>query len=130
MEPNRTLARATALKAIALDGTDGGSYLVLGLVLVTEQRWPEAEAEIATTLKLDPNHADAWAMSSELMVACGRSADALSHIQKALRLNPHPPDWYYWFLGTAQYLDRQYDRAINTLRRDETYRTLSRRTLA
>jgi tetratricopeptide (TPR) repeat protein len=64
------------------------------------------------------------------MVLCGRRDDAIAHIEKALRLNPHPPDWYYWYLGTAQYLDRQYDRAIETLRRVETYRALSRRTLA
>jgi hypothetical protein len=47
-----------------------------------------------------------------------------------LRLNPHPPGWYYWFLGQAQYLDRQYDRAVQSLRREETYRMPSRRTLA
>jgi TolB-like protein len=130
MEPNRSQARSIARKAVALDGNDASTRWVLGLLLVEEQRWSEAETEFATALKLDPNHADAWAMSSELMVLCGRRDDAIAHIEKALRLNPHPPDWYYWYLGTAQYLDRQYDRAIETLRRVETYRTLSRRTLA
>jgi hypothetical protein len=37
---------------------------------------------------------------------------------------------YYWFLGQAQYLDRQYERAVQSLRREETYRSPSRRTLA
>jgi hypothetical protein len=69
-------------------------------------------------------------MLSELMVLSGRPADALADIQKALRLNPHPPGWYYWFLGQAQYLDRQYDPAVLSLPREETYRSLSRRTLA
>jgi hypothetical protein len=40
------------------------------------------------------------------------------------------PGWYYWFLGQAQYLDHQYERAVQTLRREETYRLPSRRTLA
>jgi tetratricopeptide (TPR) repeat protein len=94
------------------------------------RRWTEAEAEFAIALKLDPNNADAWAMLSELMVCSGRATEALANIQKALRLNPHPPGWYYWFLGQAQYLDRQYDRAVQSLHREETYRTQSRRTLA
>jgi TolB-like protein len=130
IEPNRSQARVLARKAVALDGNDPSARWVMGLLMVEEQRWSEAEAEFTTALKLDPNHADAWAMSSELMVLFGRRADAIAHIEKALRLNPHPPDWYYWYLGTAQYLDRQYNRAIETLRRPEIYRTLSRRTLA
>ena len=69
-------------------------------------------------------------MLSDLIVYRGPPTEALDDIQKALRLNPHPPGWYYWFLGQAQYLDRQYDRAVQSLRREETYRTPSRRTLA
>ena len=69
-------------------------------------------------------------MLSELMVLSGRPTDALANIEKALQLNPHPPGWYYWFLGQSQYLDRQYDRAVLTLRREETYRLACRRTLA
>ena len=81
-------------------------------------------------LKLDPNCADAWAMLSELMVLCGRLNEALADIQTALRLNPHPPGWYYWMLGQVQYLNGQYEEAAQTLRREETYRAPSRRTLA
>jgi tetratricopeptide (TPR) repeat protein len=130
MEPNRRLAHETAQKAVALDPNDAGTRWVLGLVLAEESRWTEAEAEFAAALNLDQNNADAWAMWSELLVLSGRPADAIAHIQTALHLNPRPPGWYYWFLGSAQYLDRQYDRAIETLRKEETYRTLSRRTLA
>ena len=99
-------------------------------MLASERRWAEAEAEFATALKLDPNNADAWAMLSELMVLKGHPAEAITHIEKAIRLNPHPPGWYYWFLGQAQYLDHQYERAVVSLRHEATYRTLSRRTLA
>jgi tetratricopeptide (TPR) repeat protein len=130
MEPNRRLAFEAAQKALALDPNDAGTRWIHGLLLMHIRRWTEAEAEFAIALKLDPNNADAWAMLSELMVCCGRPTEALANIQKALRLNPHPPGWYYWFLGQAQYLDRQYDRAVQSLRREETYRTQSRRTLA
>jgi tetratricopeptide (TPR) repeat protein len=54
----------------------------------------------------------------------------LEQIRKALRLNPHPASWYYLLLGQAQYAARQYEGAVETLRREETYRTSSRRFLA
>ena len=37
---------------------------------------------------------------------------------------------YDWFLGQAQYLNRQYEHAVKTLSKEATYRTESRRTLA
>jgi tetratricopeptide (TPR) repeat protein len=60
----------------------------------------------------------------------GRLADATEQIRKAFRLNPYPPSWYFLLLGQAQYAMRQYDAAIETLRKEETYRTGSRRLLA
>ncbi len=33
-----------------------------------------------------------------------------------MRLNPHYPGFYSWFLGLAQYAARQYEDAIMTLR--------------
>jgi TolB-like protein/class 3 adenylate cyclase len=129
-EPNLRIAIEMAQRAVALDPNDADARWVNALLLSDQRQWDEAEAEFAVALKLDPNNADAWAMLSELLVLSGRPTDALADIQKALRLNPHPPGWYYWFLGQAQYLNRQYDRAAQTLRREETYRSPSRRTLA
>src|SRR5476651_1943822 len=57
-------------------------------------------------------------------------ADGIEQLQKALRLNPRPVGWYYGLLGQAQYVARQYDNAVGTLRKEETYRTASRRILA
>jgi len=130
MEPNRRLSFAAAQKAVMLDPNDAGNHCIYGYLLMRGHQLAEADAELAVALKLDSNNADTWAMLSELMVLSGRPTDALANIEKALRLNPHPPGWYYWFLGQSQYLDRQYDRAVLTLRREETYRLPCRRTLA
>ena len=129
-EPNRTLALEAARKAIELDPLDAEAHSALAHVLSYEPDTAPAEAEFATTLKLDPNNADAWAQLSELMVLKGQATESLATIEKAFRLNPHPPGWYHWGLGQAFYLNRQYERAIVALRHETTYRSDSRRTLA
>ncbi|PSH62977.1 adenylate/guanylate cyclase domain-containing protein [Phyllobacterium brassicacearum] len=130
MDPSRAKAEAEAQRAVALDPNDAGNRWVLSIILGHERRWAESDAEFEATLKLDPNYADAWAMRSDLITLAGRPADAVEHVYKALRLNPHPPGWYYWMLGQAQYALHDYKSAVQTLLRPETYRTTSRRILA
>ena len=72
-EPNRARAMAEAQRAVALDPNDAGNRWVLGIILGHERRWPESDAEFDATFKLDPNHADAWAMRSDLLTLNGQS---------------------------------------------------------
>jgi TolB-like protein/class 3 adenylate cyclase/Tfp pilus assembly protein PilF len=129
-ESHRARAVAEAQRAVALDPNDAGNRWVFGVILGHERRWAESDAEFEATFRLDPNHADAWAMRSDLLTLNGQPKEAIEHVRRALRLNPHPPGWYYWMLGQAQYVLRDYASAVQSLRRPETYRTTSRRTLA
>ena len=60
----------------------------------------------------------------------GKPQEAVQAVARALRLNPRPPGWYFWITGTAQVANGQYADAVVTLRREETYRSASRRMLA
>jgi TolB-like protein len=126
----RALALETARKAVALDPVDAGARWTLGHILSYERLWDDSDSEFALALQLDPNDADAWAMTGEQSVFSGRPFVAIDQIMRALRLNPQPPSWYYWELGLAQYAARQYQAAVTTLRMEQTYRTVSRRILA
>lgn len=130
MAPNRARSLAEARRAVTLDPNDAGNRWVLGFILGHEHLWDEADMEFDAALELDPNHADAWAMRSDLATLGGRPAEGIEFVRKALRLNPHPPGWYFWQLGQAQYANGDYEAAVQTLRRPETYRTPSRRLLA
>lgn len=130
IEPNRRLALDLARKAVAIDPNDAGCRWVLANLLAYERRFAEAEAEFATAIELDPNDADAWATLSDIAVLAGRVEEGLEHIRKAFRLNPFPASWYLLTLGQAQYAAGEYQAAVETLRREETYRTGSRRFLA
>lgn len=130
VEPNRRIALDLARKAVAIDPNDAGCHWVLGNLLAYERSFEEADAEFARAFELDPNEADAWATLSDITTLAGRVEEGLEQIRKAFRLNPFPASWYYLTLGQAQYAARDYEAAVETLRRDETYRTSSRRFLA
>lgn len=129
-EATRSVALELAHKAVALDPDNAGCRWILAYLLAFEHRFGEADAEFAKAVELDPNEADAWAALSDIAVLAGRVGEGLDHIAKAFRLNPFPASWYYLALGQAQYAAGEYEAAVETLRRDETYRTSSRRFLA
>ncbi len=126
----RKVALDLAHKAVAIDPDDAGCRWVLAYLLAYERSFAEADAEFAKAVELDPNEADAWAALSDVAVLAGRLHEGLGHIRKALRLNPFPPAWYFLVLGQASYAAGDYRAAIRALRRDETFRTSSRRFLA
>lgn len=129
-EPNRRVALELARKAVAIDPNDAGCRWILAYLLAYERSFTEADAEFARAIELDPNEADTFAALSDITVLAGQVGEGLEHIRKAFRLNPFPASWYYLTLGQAQYAAGQYEAAVETLRRDETYRTSSRRFLA
>ncbi|MGO6943781.1 winged helix-turn-helix domain-containing tetratricopeptide repeat protein [Rhizobium johnstonii] len=129
-EPARKIALQLARKAVVIDPNDAGCRWILAYLLAYERSFAEADAEFAKAIELDANEADTFAALSDIVVLAGRVGEGLEHIAKAFRLNPFPASWYYLTLGQAQYAAGQYEAAVKTLRRDETYRTSSRRFLA
>jgi TolB-like protein/Tfp pilus assembly protein PilF len=119
-----------ARAALVRDPNDSDSHWVYGLILAYCGKWPDAEREFAAALDLNPNNADAWAVKADLAVLSGAAARALEFLKQAFRLNPHPPAWYFWELGFAQYAAGHYEAAISTLTQESTYRSVSRRILA
>ncbi len=129
-EPHRRNALISAKRSEELDSNDSSARWVLGYVLAHEGQLDEAKAELETSLRMNPSDADAFVMMADFKFMTGQVKEALESVAMALRLNPHPPGWYYWYLGFAQVANGQYDLAVATLRREETYRTGSRRILA
>lgn len=129
-EASRKIALDLARKAVALAPGDAGCRWILAYLLAYDRNFTESDAEFAKAIELDPEEADTWAALSDIAVLAGRIEEGLEHIRKAFRLNPLPTSWYYLTLGQAQYAAGEYEAAIETLRRDETHRTSSRRFLA
>ncbi|MGE0503443.1 MAG: winged helix-turn-helix domain-containing tetratricopeptide repeat protein [Rhizobiaceae bacterium] len=131
VEPGRSRALELARKAVALDPYDAGCHWVLGNLLAYDRSFAEADQAFAKAIELDPNDADVWATLSDSAVLAGRVKESLENIRRAFRLNPFPGGLYYLTLAVAQYANRDYQAAVASLLREETYRnTSSRRFLA
>ncbi len=129
-DETRSRALELAHRAVQLDESDAAAHWVLGYLLAYEKLWSASDKEFEVAFRLEPNNTDALVMWSELTVYADQPLEAIDGIMRALRLNPRPPGWYYWELGLAYYAAGRYEKAVETLRIEATYRSASRRILA
>jgi len=133
LELHRAQALKAAERAGALDTENADARTILGYIHAYEGEISRADMEFGEALRLNPNHADAWALQSDLRVFQGRATEGVESVQRAFRLNPYPPRVYFWILGFANYAAHRYEEAIEAieaLKHEATYRTGSQRVLA
>jgi TolB-like protein/Flp pilus assembly protein TadD len=128
--PHRANGVEHARTAVRLDPQDAGNQWVMAWVLSYENLIPETEQAFAKALSLDPNNADAWATYADICAVQGKIAVALDGIQRAIRLEPHTPFFFFWFEGFILYLSGDYEGAVRATQRSEVFGTASHRILA
>jgi len=101
-----------AEKAVQLDPNDGETHLVLGTAYAYHGKREHALAEFAKAETLAPSNADLLLILAWSLPQFGQSPQAVSLADRALKLNPHYPDWYNQGLSLAFYFGEQYDRSI------------------
>src|SRR5262249_43641149 len=110
-------AEAAALRAVQLDDALPEAHTVLGWVRLTfKWDWARAEKEFKRALELNGNHAPAHHFYAIYLAALGRQPEALAEINQARELDPLSV-FVNASLGRQLYWARQYDRAIEQLRK-------------
>ncbi len=132
-------AHALLTRAVALEPNYAEVHWQLALVhLFTWLSWSDEQqpfrrdalAAAQRAVELDPNDSNARWVLGFILLHEGRWDESNSQFDVSLRLNPRPTGWHLWLLGQAQIGCGQYSEAVQTLTREETYRTASRRILA
>ena len=63
-------------------------------------------------IRVDPNYADAYALSAWILNYAGRPDKAIAAMEKAMRLNPRPTASYLEVFGEIRFTQGQYDESI------------------
>lgn len=116
-EQSGALAMQYAQKCVALDESLSYAHAVLGIIHLFLRQWDKAIEESEIAVSLSPNSADSVVMLAITYRTVGRVEEALSMLEKAMRLNPMPPNWYLHEFGSCYRLMGRYEEAIAELKR-------------
>jgi adenylate cyclase len=124
--PNRSCVQALkfARMSVERDDDEAWGHWALGGYYLFRGQLDRAEPEYRRAIELNPNDADVLADFAYCLSYAGQPEESLKLIKKAMRLNPHYPEWYTEALGHAQYESRMYVEAVETLMSLRTINTV------
>ena len=104
-----------AARAAELDDSDPWAHLALGYVALTRRRTDEAVEEFQRALDLNPNFAAAHGYLASALTLDGRSEEAITFGEQAIRMSPHDPQnaLFNVALAGAHYLAGRYTEAAS-----------------
>jgi len=111
------LAMEYAQRALTLDESLSDAHAALGLAYLVMRQWDKAVEECELAVSLHPNSADNIVFLAMVLRAVGRIEEALALLNRAVRLNPMPPDFYLHEFGSCYRLMERYNEAIAILKR-------------
>jgi tetratricopeptide (TPR) repeat protein len=106
-----TLTEA-AQKAVEIDPDDGKTHLALGTAYEYHGKPQQALAEFDRAETLSPSDADLLLVIAWSIPGFGETERAVSLAERALKLNPHYPDWYNQGLSYVFFFGEQYDKSV------------------
>lgn len=118
MPADGSLAEALRLadKGLEFDPLDWRGLREKALGSLWLRRHDDCLALFEEALALGPNDADLIADYADALAHCGDPEQALDLHQRALDLNPLPPDYYHWIKGSILFQTHRYEAALDTMR--------------
>jgi adenylate cyclase len=114
--PDQELAHAhhLAQAALRIDPTNQLAHILLALVYSYQQNYELALDELDRATQANPNHAGNHAERGWVLLVGGRSGEAVTALEEALRFDPSPTPNTFSNLAIAYYLQGRHDDAITT----------------
>jgi tetratricopeptide (TPR) repeat protein len=112
-------AKAAARHAIELDPENGEAWSVLGQIAFnTEWDWKAAEYDLQRAIVFSPNDSTTESRYAIFLSIMGRRDEAVSHMQRALELDPSS-FFNVRLMGSVFYWSRRYDESLEYIRKAE-----------
>lgn len=109
--------RDLALHSLKLDSDEYVAHWVLGRLYFYLGKHAQGLAAFDRALSINPNDANVLNDSADYLIYYGRPQDAIERAERAIRLNPKCPDWYWRHLGFSNFHLGRYDDALRALER-------------
>jgi adenylate cyclase len=106
-----------AQRGVALDDSLPLAHMFLGWIHLWRKEHDQAIAAAKRCLVLDPKNAEGHARLGHILDQAGRPAEGLPFIETAMRLDPHYPYLYLFWLAHVFHSLERYDEAIAAYRR-------------
>jgi TolB-like protein/class 3 adenylate cyclase len=109
-----TKAKELFQKSIALDDNFAEAYGYLGFLYssASPRQHDKAIPLGKKAVALNPNSARAHLQLGKVLTFADRYEESIPEYKKAIRLNPIPPNRYFWSLGLSYGMSGQYEEAI------------------
>lgn len=98
-------------RAVAIDPQEPDGHRVLSAMYVTKARLDEGLYHLSRGLHLNPNYADFYGHYGRFFAHFGEPKRALRVLERAQRINPIHPDWYWEQIGVALHALGRYREA-------------------
>jgi adenylate cyclase len=118
-------AKECAIKAIDCDDGESWGHWALAACHIYEKRFDLALPGFQKAIDLNPNDADALMDYGYYISYAGRAEEGLEAAHKAMRLNPHHPEWYKLSLAQICFDARQYEDAVAAFRSVHSVETVA-----
>jgi adenylate cyclase len=99
--------------ASAIDDNLSEGQALLGAIYLMKKSYEEAIAHGRRSIEIEPNAADATATLAMTLSWCGRPAEAVELVKRAMRLSPIHSAWYLAVFAHAYRLMLRYDEAVD-----------------
>ena len=107
-----TTARDHARLAIDIDANDPVGHWMDGTVALYQRDFDSCEAKFAEADTLCPNSPDFLLQYADALSHLGLTDEGWTKFERAIDLNPTPPDRYWWAGASIAFYRRDYHKAI------------------
>jgi TolB-like protein/class 3 adenylate cyclase/Tfp pilus assembly protein PilF len=109
------LARGRQYLRKAMEKPSALARQAAGYNLVAGRLFKQALVEFKEAIALDPGDSWSYAFAAFALTSDGRADEAMSFIRTAMRLDPHPPPLFLYYLGVTQLGLGQFEDAASNL---------------
>ncbi|MCZ6576323.1 MAG: adenylate/guanylate cyclase domain-containing protein [Acidiferrobacterales bacterium] len=110
-------ALEAAERAVALDDALPLAHARLAWAYFSTREHAKAIAAARRAVALGPNDAEAHAQLGNVLNWSGKPEEGKLYVERAMRLNPHYPYYYLFYLGQSHYLLENREEAIELMKR-------------